>query len=83
MNIFESIKRIYNSPNDIRDMVNQIYILNFMLFKQKYTKFFFILGGVIFFATGDIFFCNRCHFFAHGVIFFCTLVYKLNQKCSF
>ena len=62
MNIFESIKRIYNSPNDINDMVNQIYILNFMLFKQKYTNFFnsrgchFILQRVSFFATGDIFF---------------------------
>ena len=26
--------------NDISNMENQIYILNFMLFKQKYTNFF-------------------------------------------
>ena len=45
--------------NDISNMVNQIYILNFMLFKQKYTNFFLILGVS--------FFCNGCHFF-------CTLV---------
>ena len=58
-------------------MVNQIYILNFMLFKQKYNKFFLIRGGVIFFATGviffatgDIFFATGVIFFAHGVIFF-------------
>ena len=81
MNIFESIKRIYNSPNDISDMVNQIYILNFMLFKQKYTKIFLILGGVIFFATGVIFlqrvtfFLQQVSFFfAHGVIFLHTSV---------
>ena len=47
-------------------MVNQIYILNFMLFKQKYNKI--LIRGCHFFATGDI-------FFATGVIFFCTLVY--------
>ena len=57
MNIFESIKRIYYSPNDISDMVNQIYILNFMLFKQKYTKFFFNSRGV--------FFLQRVTFYLH------------------
>ena len=30
----------YYSPNDISDKVNQIYILNFMLFKQNILKFF-------------------------------------------
>ena len=40
MNIFESINWIYNSPNNISDMVNQIYILNFKLFKQKYANIF-------------------------------------------
>ena len=39
---------IYYSPNDISDMINQIYILNFMLFKQKYTNIFLIEGAFIF-----------------------------------
>ena len=30
----------YYSPNDISGMVSQIYILNFMLFKQKHIKLF-------------------------------------------
>ena len=42
----------YNSSNDIGDMINQIYNLNFMFFKQKHTKLF-IEGWH---------FCNRCLF---------------------
>ena len=41
MNIYMSQSRgIYYSPNNMSDMVNQIYILKIMLFKQKYNKIF-------------------------------------------
>ena len=50
-------------------MVNQIYILNFMLFKQKYNKFFLIRGGVIFLQRVS-FFLQRVTFFLQQVSFF-------------
>ena len=63
-----------------------------MLFKQEYTKFFLILGGVIyfamgviFFATGDIFFATGVIFFSHGIIFLHTSVIKTEyiKYCHF
>ena len=60
--------------NDISNMVNQIYILNFMLFKQKYTNFFLILGVSFFFATGVI--------FLHTVSFFLHTSVRLKNKSS-
>ena len=64
-------------------MVNQIYNLNFMLFKQKYTKFLnsrvsFFLQQVPFILQRVTFFCNGCYFFYTRCYFFHTSVYWVN-----
>ena len=64
-------------------MVSQIYILNIMLFKQKYNNFFFNLRGChFFFATGVIFFATGDIFFATGVIFLHTVSFFLHTSVS-
>ena len=82
---------IYYSPNDISDMVNQIYILNFMLFKQKYTNFFIrwvsfllLLKQVSFFVCFQqvSFYFARVSFFSHECmkIIFCIEYENLLRK---
>ena len=59
-------------------MVNQIYILNFILFKQKYIKLF-LTRGCHFFCKRCHFICTRCHFiFAHECI---TWSYSNGREC--